>query len=80
LVGLAWLAGNSAYTQLHSTDQGIAIAVTTLRSGADERAESIEDISEGVKVNILDTIGDWYKVSLMNKEQGWIHAAQVEII
>ena len=46
----------------------------------DNRSDEIENLSAGVKVKILDTIDDWYKVSLVNKEQGWIKVEAVELI
>lgn len=49
-------------------------------SAADERSEKKENLSEGVKVKIVDQIDNWYKVLLMNKESGWIEQGQIEII
>lgn len=49
-------------------------------SGADERSDALADVSEGVKMYILDVIGDWYKVQLDDKDVGWIKKEKVEII
>ena len=49
-------------------------------SGADDRSEAVADISEGVKMYILDQIGNWYKVQLDDKDMGWIQKEKVAII
>lgn len=75
-----YLAGRTASWVKNRKDVGIVMELETLRSGPDNRADEIESLSSGVKVKILDTIDDWYKVSLVNKEQGWIKNTAVEII
>lgn len=77
---LAYLAGRSAHYQDTRKDTAIVITSDSLRSGPDGRSDEIEPLSSGVKVFILDKIDDWYKVSLVNKEQGWIQAEVVELI
>ena len=48
-------------------------------SGADDRSEAVADISEGVKMYIIDRIGDWYKVELDDKDIGWVQKEKVAI-
>ncbi len=48
--------------------------------GADDRSEPISDVSPGVKVFIIDQIGEWYKVQLEDKDVGWIETKKVTII
>lgn len=40
----------------------------------------IQPITEGVKVSIEDQLGEWYKVILPNKEQGWLPKKVLEMI
>ena len=45
---------------------------TPLKNGPDKESSEILPIHEGLKVELLDQIGDWYKVKLSNGEQGWL--------
>ncbi len=80
LILLSFFAGRTALSQSSSKDTAIVTQETQLMSAADERSEKKENLSEGVKVKIVDQIDNWYKVLLMNKESGWIEQGQIEII
>jgi len=80
LIVLTFFAGRTAYKQSTSQDTAIVIGVTKLMSAPDTRSEEKENLSEGVKIKILDQIDDWYKVLLMNKEHGWVVKSQVGVI
>lgn len=77
---VAYFAGRSASYELSRKDAGIIMTNDSLRSGPDSRADEIEPLSSGVKVRVLDSIDEWYKVSLVNKEQGWIRKSAIELI
>ena len=54
---------------------GLAVIMTTevnLRSAPDEVSTSTLLLHEGTSVELLDQIGEWYKVKLLNGEQGWL--------
>ena len=51
-----------------------------LRSAPDSESANILQIHEGLKVALLDRIGEWYKVKLENGEQGWLPQEAVEEI
>ena len=53
---------------------------TYLYSGPDQRSEEIARLSEGVKVYILDQIGEWMKVELEDRDVGWIERRAIEVI
>lgn len=78
LLLLCHFAGRSSLTQM--TDDSVAIVMkgTTLYNAADNRSEEVEILSEGVKVRINDELDDWYQVSLVNKEVGWVTKGSVE--
>lgn len=46
-----------------------------LQSAPDSKSKVILPLHEGTTFKFLDKIGDWYKVSLENGEQGWIPKA-----
>ena len=51
-----------------------------LKSGPDEASTDIIQIYEGLKMNLLDRIGEWHKVKLYNGEQGWLPEGSFEEI
>jgi len=77
---ISYFAGRTKNDLLTNKQSGIVMEATVLMSGPDSRSDEIEPLSEGVKIKILDSIDEWYKVALMNKEQGWMAKDKVEII
>lgn len=74
---------NSQFVQIRIVDSETAIVMDEegyLYEGADDRSEVIADVSEGVKVFIIDRVGEWYKVQLEDKDIGWIPIKKVTII
>lgn len=63
------------------SEQAIVIVEEiALKSSPDELSASILLLHEGLKVNLLDKIGDWYKVRLPNGDEGWLSNEIIEII
>jgi SH3-like domain-containing protein len=61
----------------------MAILMTSeavLRSAPDPESAEILTIHEGLKIDLLDQISDWYKVRLQNGEEGWLPQSAVEQI
>lgn len=59
----------------YERDSGTAILLETeygLRSAPEERSKVLVPLHEGVKLVIIDKIGDWYKVQLEDGELGWL--------
>jgi len=76
----SFFAGQTSHKLLHEKDSGIIIENAILKSAPDNRSNDIQNLSEGVKVIIQEKIDDWYKVNLMNKEEGYIEGALIEVI
>lgn len=53
---------------------------TELKEGADKSSPKIITLHEGTKSEMLDQIGDWFKIRLADGEEGWISELDVEII
>lgn len=51
-----------------------------LRSAPDAESKKILAIHEGLKIDLLDQLGEWYKVRLSDGEQGWIQQDSFEKI
>jgi len=77
---LSIIAGWTALSHENSTSQAVVNQAESLRVGADERSEEIMTLSPGVEVEILDEIGDYYKVKLFDQETGWIMKDKLGII
>lgn len=77
---LTFFLGLSRKHHLQRTDTAVILEKTPLKLGADEISESVSNLQAGYKVILLDQIGDWYKVSKLDKEQGWIQKKSFEII
>jgi len=71
----------SRYMQLRSDDFAVVMENTNRYEGPDERSISEEsELSEGIKVRILDSYQEWIQVSLPDLSQTWIEAKVVEKI
>ena len=80
LLFLSIAFGFTSESMAHQKDVAILMKPGDLRSGADDRSEALTYLSEGVKLKIRDKIGDWYKVQLLNKEEGWVKVADVLLV
>ena len=78
---LLYFVASSQATFENNSSQAIVLAnKVALKNGPDEISTNILEIHEGLKVELLDQIGDWYKVKLSNGDQGWLPIASLEEI
>jgi len=73
-------AGFTSDKMFHRNDTAILLKSGDLKSGADDRSDTLSNLSGGVKLRIKDQIGEWYKVQLINKEEGWVKVSDVGLI
>lgn len=71
---------NSAGLEENSGRAIITAKEVDLRSGPDEVSTSILRLHEGTSLHLLDRIGDWYKIRLVDGEQGWLLVSSFEKI
>lgn len=69
----------------HNTYQNSGFAILleqsiNLYSGPDAASTKLDELHEGLKVELLDKINDWYKVKLSDGEEGWLPEAVLETI
>ncbi|RCK72879.1 MAG: BatE [Ignavibacteriae bacterium] len=73
-----------AYTQYrYETDNTTGIIFSnnaSVKSSPDEAGTDLFVIHEGVKVEILDEVGNWKKIRLADGKVGWIVADDIQII
>jgi tetratricopeptide (TPR) repeat protein len=78
---IAFLAARSNRCTLCERKTAVVMIENTIvRNAPDELGTTVENLSEGVKLTVLDQIGSWYKVQLSNGEQGWLTLNQIEKI
>ena len=66
--------------EMHSRKAIILEKQLALQNGPDVKSTSLLTLHEGLKVELLDQIGDWWKVKLSNGEQGWLPKSALEEI
>jgi tetratricopeptide (TPR) repeat protein len=69
------------YSLRNSDSYAIVFTPTvTTKSSPDEDSKSLFIIHEGLKVEITDSVGDWYEIELANGNVGWLLMSDVVII
>lgn len=66
-------AANTIKNQIFSNNNTILIKENNIYSGPDTRSDILYRLKSGEKLLLKDSIENWYKVQLMNKEIGWIN-------
>ncbi len=74
------LALISLWVQKHNSVEAIVLSDTQLYVGPDERSGEVNPIPEGEKVTILDDFDGWWKVQLLNLEEGYLQQSAAEKI
>ena len=81
---LSFLTFFLSYSQRSNLTDGkeavILVKEVVLRSAPDSESQKELDLHEGTKVIILDQIGEWFKIQLVNGDQGWLEQKVVEKI
>ena len=52
----------------------------TVKSSPDEKSTDIFVLHEGIKVQLIDHIGDWYEIRISNGSVGWVPQSSFEQI
>ncbi len=78
---LLYFLGNSQANFEQNSRSAIVLAKSIeLKNGPDAQSSAVINIHEGLKVELLDQIGDWYKVKLRNGDEGWLPMSSLEEI
>lgn len=73
----AWNQRNA----FHKEDEAIVLSpVSTVRNSPDNSGSTLFILHEGTKVELVEGLGDWRRIELSDGRQGWIAAADIEII
>lgn len=77
---LSMLAGSQRKSYAKSPDTAIIMKSFVLKSGPDERSDDKAELAKGEKIWIIDQIEDWSKVSIRNKQFGWVKRSNYTVI
>ncbi len=80
LIIISLLAGNTVKNRIYNNDSLILIKPDSVFTAPDIRSKKLYDLEPGEKMFILDSLKDWYKTELLNKEKVWIKKHNVKRI
>jgi len=76
-----FLISNYRYNSINTTTAGIVFNPSVyVKSAPADKSTDLFILHEGTKVQILDVIGNWKKIRLMNNNEGWVRAESLEVI
>ncbi|MCB0657602.1 MAG: SH3 domain-containing protein [Saprospiraceae bacterium] len=78
---LLFSAGLGWYRNHLQNDDSVAVVMqegSDFKYAPEENSETIHALPAGTRVELVDTIGAWYKVILTNKDEGWVEKSAVE--
>ena len=69
------------YRAEHSDTNAIIFSPTvSVKSAPDDKSTDLFVVHEGVKVELLDIVGDWRKIRLVDGKVGWLGVQTIKII
>ncbi len=77
---LYFVASSQANFEQHSRMAIVLEDTIEVKNGPDPQSTAVIEIHEGLKVELLDQIGEWYKVKLTNGDEGWLPMNSLEEI
>lgn len=81
LAGGTVLFASKQYHRQTDRDMGIVMTPSVVVRGApDASGTELFVIHEGLKVQVIETLGEWYNVRLADGNEGWIRQADLEKI
>ncbi len=76
-----YLISNYRYNAINATTAGIVFNPSVyVKSAPEDKSTDLFILHEGTKVQILDNVGNWKKIRLMNNNEGWVKAESLEVI
>ena len=76
-----YLIAHNRYEAVNSTMAGIVFNPSVyVKSAPNDKSTDLFILHEGTKVQILDNVGQWKKIKLMNNNEGWVRAESLEVI
>ncbi len=77
---IAFIANTATSLEANSGRAILLEKEIDLRISPDPKGQVLSTLHEGVKLNLLEEINDWYHVRLINGDQGWLPESSFERI
>lgn len=74
IAGLLLLLAFLSYAELHKDNEAIIGQPCTFHQAPSEDSPGLSEIGPGEKVIVVDQIGDWNNVYLLNQDAGWVRS------
>jgi tetratricopeptide (TPR) repeat protein len=80
LVGLVVLFYGKLSDSTRADEAILQASIVTVKNSPDTKSSDAFVLHSGVKVQIIDTVGDWVKIRLADGKVGWMEGSAAEII
>jgi tetratricopeptide (TPR) repeat protein len=74
------LVGVASYIYIYREDEGIIMDATPFHQAPDAGSPSFRSLFPGEKVRLLDQVGEWHQVSILNHDRGWIREKSFSLL
>jgi uncharacterized protein YgiM (DUF1202 family) len=78
--GLLLLLAFLSYSEMYRDNEAIIGQTCTFHQAPSEDSPGLSEIEPGEKVIIVDQIGDWKNVYLLNQDAGWVRSECLMLI
>jgi tetratricopeptide (TPR) repeat protein len=75
-----FLAARTSYKMSNELSHLVNLKEKKLYTTRDDTSTVLNEIIPGEKIRIVDRVGEWYEVMLINKERGWMTKQDLEEI
>lgn len=65
------------YRSVHELYAVVIIPDQVVKAAPDTNSSDVLDIHEGLKVKVIDSVGDWKKILLENDKEGWVPSSSM---
>ena len=69
-----------SYREIYRVNEGIIFSECPLQAGASIQSPQTRTLYQGEKIKVTDEISGWYKVKLLNLDEGWLKKECVKLI
>lgn len=78
---VAFIAARNWYAELNGQHTALIFSPSAMvKASPDQSGTDLFLLHEGTKLEILDRMGDWNEIRLINGNEGWIESRHLEII
>ena len=80
IIIISIFAANTVKNRIYNNNSAVLIKPDSIFASPGTESNKLYDLQPGEKMFIIDSLQDWYRVELLNKEKGWIKKRNFESI